>query len=72
MKLMSDNQLLNRLDSSQGGVYAKADLQTTLAEPHPAAFGRRIRSLIEYGVLLFHSGPTFEGSATEKTGSETH
>jgi len=51
MKIMSDHQLLNRLDSSQGGVYTKADLQTALAEPHPAAFGRRIRSLIEHGVL---------------------
>ena len=51
MKTMLDNQTLNRLDSSQAGVYSKADLQTALGEPHPAAFGRRIRSLVEHGVL---------------------
>jgi len=51
MKTMSDNQLLTRLDAAQRGVYAKADLQTALGEPHPTAFARRIRSLTEHGVL---------------------
>ena len=48
---MSDSQILISLDSHQAGVYSKADLQTALGEPHPAAFVRRINSLIKHGVL---------------------
>ena len=51
MKLMSDFQLLTSFDAAQGGIYSKADLQSALAEPHPAAFGRRVQSLLKSGVL---------------------
>ena len=34
-----------------GGVFSTADLQSASAERHPAAFGRRIRQLLDAGVL---------------------
>jgi predicted transcriptional regulator of viral defense system len=51
MKTMTDTQLLASLDAAQNGVYAKSDLQTAFGEAHPVAFNRRLRSLIEHGVL---------------------
>ena len=51
MKSIADSQLLSRLNAAQRGVYAKSDLQTALGEPHPAAFARRIRTLLDHGIL---------------------
>lgn len=51
MNIMSDTEAIQRLSTAQAGVFSKADLQTTLGEPHPSAFVRRIRNLIESGCL---------------------
>jgi predicted transcriptional regulator of viral defense system len=51
MKGVADAQLLARLTGEQAGVFSKADLQTALAEPHPAAFRRRIQMLQDNGIL---------------------
>jgi hypothetical protein len=51
MKALTDARALQRLESAQCGVFSKGDIQTVLAEPHPAAFGRRVRALIDNGVL---------------------
>ncbi len=48
---VSDAQLLTQFEAAQHGVFSKADLQTILAEAHPAGFTRRIRSLIDQGVI---------------------
>lgn len=40
-----DAREIGRIAPAQRGVFSKADLQTLLAEPHPAAFVRRIRAL---------------------------
>ena len=52
MKLLADRDLVTKLQAAQGGVFSTADLRTILAEPHPAAFKRRVRALIEQGSLL--------------------
>ena len=52
MKAISDSRLVSRLAVAQAGVFSTADLQTALAEPHPAAFGRRIRVLLEHAVVF--------------------
>lgn len=51
MKSVADAQLLARLAVEQAGVFSKADLQSALGEPHPAAFKRRIRVLQDNGIL---------------------
>ena len=51
MKLMDDVRSLRKLESSQRGVFSKSDLQTALAERHPAAFVRRINALLENEIL---------------------
>lgn len=48
---LADAQLINRLAPAQGGVFSKADLQVTFADPHPASFGRRVRTLVAGGIL---------------------
>ncbi|MBM4059752.1 MAG: hypothetical protein FJ265_01450 [Planctomycetes bacterium] len=45
MKSTSDARAVARVAAAQRGVLSKADLQTLLAEPHPAAFRRRVRAL---------------------------
>ena len=51
MTAIADAQLLSRLATEQRGVYAKGDLQTAFGEPHPAGFVRRVRALIDHGIL---------------------
>lgn len=51
MNVVTDEQLLQPLTALQRGVLSKADLQTLLAERHPAAFARRVRGLHRTGAL---------------------
>lgn len=49
---ITDSLLIARLSGEQRGVFSTADLKTAFGEPHPAAFGRRIRKLLEHEVLF--------------------
>jgi len=65
MKAVADAQLVRYLGADQGGVYSKADLQTTFGEPHPAAFVRRVQRLLDHGILRrfcrgWYIGETFD------------
>lgn len=51
MKYATDARAIEKAAAAQGGVFSKADLQTLLAEPHPAAFARRYRALEKNGAL---------------------
>ncbi len=51
MKMASDIRTLTALRVAQRGVFSKFDLQVLLAEPHPAAFVRRVGTLIEHDIL---------------------
>jgi hypothetical protein len=51
MNLRTDEAVVSRLLAQQRGVLSKADLQTALAEPHPAAFVRRAAALERTGAL---------------------
>ena len=51
MKYAVDVRAIESAVGAQRGVFSKADLQTLLAEPHPAAFARRFRALEANGVL---------------------
>jgi len=51
MNIAVDDRLLRSLAPAQRGVFSKTDLQTALAEKHPAALSRRIRALLELGAL---------------------
>ncbi len=51
MKLLNDEKLISELSESQAGVFSTADLRVALSDPHPAAFGRRMRRLIDRQVL---------------------
>jgi hypothetical protein len=51
MKLADDTELIRSLSPGQRGVFSKGDLQTALAERHPAAFSRRVKALVDRGVL---------------------
>lgn len=51
MKLVEDIDLIRTLGPRQRGVFSSADLRTALAEVHPAAFARRVSSLMDRGVL---------------------
>lgn len=51
MNTAADARLVQGLEQAQRGVFSKADLQTALAERHPAAFARRIDALLGLGVL---------------------
>jgi hypothetical protein len=46
MKTVSDSKLIAGIQAAQRGVFSTADLRTLLAEPHPAAFGRRVSRLL--------------------------
>ncbi len=48
---MADAERIAKMAEPQQGVFTRADLQVVLAERHPAAFTRRVRALIEAGVL---------------------
>lgn len=52
MNVVADSRLVAGLREAQGGTFSTADLHTALAEPHPAAFKRRIRALLDLEVLL--------------------
>ncbi len=51
MNTESDARTVARIASAQRGVLSKADLQTLLGEPHPAAFTRRVQALERSKVL---------------------
>ena len=51
MKIVDDIDLIRRLAPGQRGVFSKGDLQTALAERHPAAFARRVNALVDRQVL---------------------
>lgn len=51
MNALSDTRLLQRLGPEQRGIFSKGDLQTAFAEPHSAAFVRRVNVLMDHGVL---------------------
>ena len=51
MNAIADAELLRGLQQSQRGVFSKGDLQSALGERHPAAFVRRVGTLLEHGVL---------------------
>lgn len=51
MKLSADQAAVRRLAAGQRGVLSKADLQILLAEPHAAAFARRLVALRRSGTL---------------------
>jgi hypothetical protein len=52
MKALEDQRSVMSLGEAQRGVFSTADLRSALADRHPAAFGRRIRKLVEEGVLF--------------------
>ena len=51
MKSLADTITIRHLESEQHGVFAKSDLQTAFGEPHRAGFVRRIKSLLDHGIL---------------------
>lgn len=51
MTTFADSRLIQRLSAPLRGVFSTADLQTALAERHPAAFGRRVHALLKERVL---------------------
>ncbi len=51
MNGIADGRLLEQFDGDQHGVYSSADLRTALAEPHAAAFARRLQRLGDQGEL---------------------
>jgi len=51
MNAAIDAQIIQTLEQDQRGVFSKGDLQTALAERHPAAFARRIDALLVLGIL---------------------
>lgn len=51
MNAAIDARIIQGLEQPQRGVFSKADLQTALAERHPAAFARRIDALLNLGIL---------------------
>jgi len=51
MKSLSDARVVSALEEHQRGIFSAADLQTALADRHPASFARRVSSLTEAGVL---------------------
>ena len=51
MNALSDTRLLQRLGPEQRGIFSKGYLQTAFAEPHSAAFVRRVNVLMDHGVL---------------------
>jgi hypothetical protein len=51
MNAIADTQILRRLDTDQRGVFSKGDLQTAFGEVHPAAFARRVNTLLNHGIL---------------------
>jgi predicted transcriptional regulator of viral defense system len=51
MNVGTDMRLVQRFAAAQAGVFAKSDLQSLLAERHPAAFVRRVGALERDGIL---------------------
>lgn len=51
MNALADAQVLRGLETPQRGVFSKGDLQAALGERHPAAFVRRVGTLVEHGAL---------------------
>ncbi len=51
MKSLNDARLVTALSEEQRGVFSKADLQTAFADRHSNSFARRVRDLIQAGVL---------------------
>jgi hypothetical protein len=51
MNAATDARIIQALGEPQRGVFSKADLQTALAERHPAAFTRRIDALLDLDIL---------------------
>jgi len=51
MKVQVDARAIQRLATRQRGVLSKSDLQSLFAEPHSAAFVRRVRALEEIEVI---------------------
>jgi hypothetical protein len=51
MNAVADAQIVRRLDSEQRGVFSRGDLQTAFGERHPAAFARRVNTLLDHGIL---------------------
>jgi len=51
VKLPSDAKVLAGLASEQRGVFSTKDLEVALQDRHPASFARRVRALLEAGVL---------------------
>ncbi len=51
MNAAADTEAIDRLAKGQRGVFSKADLQTLMADPHPASFVRRVNRLIDSGHL---------------------
>ena len=65
MNILADTRILETLSLRQRGVFSKADLQAALADPHPAGFVRRVRTLVDEGVLRrftrgFYVTPDFD------------
>ncbi|MEM6733662.1 MAG: hypothetical protein AAF658_19030 [Myxococcota bacterium] len=52
MKLVKDIELVSTFSKSQRGVFSRSDLETLLADPHPSALGRRLKTLISHGTLI--------------------
>ncbi len=51
MTLLEDARRVEESSAQQRGVFSTADLRALLPDRHPAAFARRVDSLIEAGVL---------------------
>lgn len=51
MNLAADSDTVTGMAARLHGVLSKADLQTLLAERHPAAFTRRAKALVDLGTL---------------------
>ena len=63
MNQRTDEALVTRLLAQQRGVLSKADLQTALAETHPAAFTRRAAALERSGALRRFARGWYVGEA---------
>jgi hypothetical protein len=51
MNTLNDARLVMALSEAQRGVFSTSDLQATLADRHSASFARRVRGLVQAGVL---------------------
>lgn len=51
MRSIDDARLVIALAEEQRGVFSTGDLRATLEDRHPASFARRVRGLVQAGVL---------------------